>query len=126
MCIFYVITLKKLFITAEGLEIINIIISTDGRRGSDVTQMHLQHTKKCLLVSPDQLQTMFSSTGKISIKKNHTLITEHNYAATVMVSMTYQIGSRLCNYSRNYYIQEKQYYEHVLLIRGQSNKKCFT
>ena len=34
-------------------------MSTDGRKGSDVTQLHLQHTRKCLLVSPDQLQTIF-------------------------------------------------------------------
>ena len=54
---------------------------TDGRRGSDVTQLHLQHTQKCLLVSPDQLQTMFFLNRK---NFNKALITEHNYAATVL------------------------------------------
>ena len=55
-----------------------------------MTQLQLQHTKNVFLVIPDQLQTCFSSTGNISIEKNHTIITEspsceHNYAATVIV-----------------------------------------
>ena len=33
-------------------------LSTDGRRGTDVTQLQLQH-KNVFLVIPDQLQTFF-------------------------------------------------------------------
>ena len=74
MCIFYGTRLKKSFFTADSFE--KNDLSTDGRRGTDVTQLHLQHTKNVFVVIPDQLQTFFSSTGNISIEKNHTIITE--------------------------------------------------
>ena len=82
-----------------------------------MTQLHLQHTNKCLLVSPDQLQTIFFLNRQNFNKEKITLslLNIIMLPQYLMVSMTYQIGSKLCNYSKNHYIQEKQYYEHVLL-----------
>ena len=75
------------------------IIMTDGRRGSDVTQLHLQHTKKCLLVSPDQLQTIYFLNRQNFNKEKITLslLNIIMLPQYLMVSMTYQIGSKLCN-----------------------------
>ena len=82
-----------------------------------MTQLHSQHTKICLLVSPDQLQTIFFL-NRQNFNKDKITLSLLNIIMLpqyLMVSMTYQIGSKLCNYSKNNYIREKQYYEHVLL-----------
>ena len=79
------------------------MVGSGGGRDTIALSTH----KKCFLVSPDQLQTFFFFNRQHFKKQKITLITEHNYAATVMVSMTYQISNKLCNYLRNHYIKEK-------------------